>query len=362
MLPPDSAVNKKIMDGAFIVKLVNKSSLLNENLCNLLKYMVWEDFGATCAVVSQLFVPSRNYMDRLNLLEDLATMDDSLKQMRIRLIFSPSLQTKAPCGIFSVIKEKSLDSGFDIQPYLSLILRCVKEYNDLASILLRDRKPDLLAMEQIGVRELEKKYGKEKAQRILFTNEFNSGIPRRVAAERHGLSSDSGFEEIQNDAYCRFFMDFRTLFTNRLIEVPEEEEMAEGQSPESHKLAEDNARLKELYAALVLQKDMQRLNRDFDEKTGEVVGDNIEKVGKPKNKKRKKEATEGAAAGNTHADNHAKQGTQASSQSGGASLSDDQENSIRELINCTGRSRDEVIAALQRHEWDPNEASFELLI
>lgn len=361
MLPPDSAINEKIMNGDFIKRIINKYSLIYDNVSDLLKYMAWENFGLTCAIVAQLFEPSRYYVSHLDMLKELLEMEDSLKYMRLKFIFSQSLQNKDPCGIFNVIHHKNLSGEVDIQLYLKVILDCIKENDKIRDILLRERKADLLLMEDIAFKKIEKTHGTEKARKLFYTNEVNFGVPKRIAAERHGLSPDSELLEIQNDDYCALLMEFKTRLTNYYITNPEGMGKVKVQSPETQKLAGENAHLRELYTFLVLQKDKQNLNANLDDKGGEIVGSCIEKVVKSKAKKQKKEAPGSAATMGPRPNKLTKSDTEVSSSPTSTSLDDSKEESIRTLMEFSGKSRSEVVEALKRHNWNPNDASVDVL-
>lgn len=359
LLPPDSALNEKIMNGAFIKKIINKESIINDKLSNLLKYMAWEDSKLTCAIVAQLFERSTPYQEGLDILKELLEMKDSLKYMRFKLIFSPSLKGKDSCGVFSVVYHKTQkNEDFSIKEYLNFILTWINEDDKAQGDLLRERKPDLLFMEEIGFKHVEKIHGREKAQKLFFTNEVNFGVPRRIAAERHEVSSDSEPLEIKDDEYCALLMEFKTRLTNHYIMNTEEEKMGKAQSPESQKLVDDNAKLKELCTFLALQNEKGEANVHLNEEMGEIIGQTIEKVMKPPSKKPKKEAQESPVTTASHPNKLTKSDTGASSTTAfKESFSKDKEEIIKNTMSATQQEREVVIKALIQYNWDPNAAA-----
>lgn len=354
LLPHDDALENKVIDGKFISKIVDKNTQINENIKSLLRYMSWENAKASCAIITQLFIPSHLFKERLEALRDIMDIKDSLRQMRIKLIFSPSIKTKAPCGVFKVIRDRNSFEIKQIKLYINLIADYAKKDTEFRDILLRDNKPDLILMEEVGLKAVKAKYGDEKARKIFFTNEVNFGVPNTIAAERYNLSPYTGLVEVPEDEICRDLIDFKTYLTNYLIISSDEKERLKSQ--ESRKLAEDNAYLRAVYTYLVLQEEKQHSNANFDEKTGEIVGNTIGHVIQKKIRKPNTGQTESQSAHSGMLNKPESDTLKDANTKELGTNNNDKESSIAQVMECMGVSREEAIRALESSNWDSNSA------
>lgn len=363
LLPADKEVGEALSNGKVIEAIINKNTYDNDGLMELLEYMSWDNSAATCAIIEQLFLPSSYFTERLAQIKGVMGIKDNLKKLRIRLVFSSSMTFKKPCGIFSVIRNKSRIKESDIKNYLKFISDCASKDPEILQFLVSSKKTDLICLEEMALKEMETELkSRQRARELFYTNEVNFGVPQTIAAERYGLSPHTELVDMPTDEFCAAVMEFKTVVSNHLIAASTRKEEAAAATPE--KLLEDNAHLREIYSYLVLRKDRPLFNNSPDERGAEVIGSKVAKL----------TSLEPLKATNTKETNDHKRpgtppGTRYNKSEGGSprkqSNADIKEMSDEEkldtLVSVTGRSKSEAKAALQKHNGNIDAAAADLL-